>query len=50
MAAHEIIHHGRQVFVPVHQEVKELVEPGHDRRDGETEAQDCESLARGLIG
>jgi len=44
MAANQIVSNGREVFVPVDEQVKELVEAGQYRLDGEGETENLERL------
>ena len=42
VAAHHCVHAGRQILVPVHEDVSELVDPGDDRGRDEADLQDLD--------
>jgi len=44
MTACQIVDECRKVLIPVHQQVKEFVEPGDDWRDGKSGAQNLKCL------
>jgi hypothetical protein len=44
VAAHQIVHRGREILVPIDEQMQEFVRAGNDRRDSEAKAQYGKSL------
>lgn len=49
MAADEVIHNWGQVLIPIDKQMEKLIQPGQNRRDGKTKAQNLVSLLRGVV-
>jgi hypothetical protein len=49
VAAREIVHHRRQVFIPIYEQMQKFVRTGQNWRDRETESQNLKCLIVVLI-
>jgi hypothetical protein len=50
MTAHQIVHHGRKILIPIDEEMQEFVRASNDGRDSKAKTQDGKSLPVEAIG